>query len=112
MLKRKTKNIMKYDRKCEECYGEGSIESMIQTCTVYRGDCCGGCTTTIDCPECDGQGEIEIDTDEELEDELGDIYNAIEDIYIKLRSDKFSESEISSFIDKEIIKIKSEIKNK
>ena len=46
--------------KCEECEGQGYIEtSSPSDCNVYRGDCCGGCYDEVDCETCDGTGLID-----------------------------------------------------
>lgn len=45
---------------CPDCRGEGKIfvdESA--DCTVYIGDCCGGCGYYTECEMCNGSGEIE-----------------------------------------------------
>jgi RecJ-like exonuclease len=45
---------------CPDCNGYGYIETTSPSqCTVYRGDCCGGCYGEVDCEKCDGTGEIE-----------------------------------------------------
>lgn len=100
---------MKFETTCENCLGNGGEEVMI-LCTKPTSQCCGGCTTPVTCEDCNGIGEVTIDTDEYLEEELVGIYSGIEDIYHKLKSYKFSHSEISSFIDKEVAKIKSNFK--
>ena len=44
---------------CQECLGTGKIEKLI--CTKPVSECCGGCYTYKECPNCDGEGEIEED---------------------------------------------------
>jgi len=45
---------------CPECDGEGQFyEDTRGSCTVYRGDCCGGCGYDVDCENCNGTGLIE-----------------------------------------------------
>lgn len=49
---------------CPECEGHGEIETTSpSSCTVYRGDCCGGCFGEVTCETCNGTGKI--DKDEE-----------------------------------------------
>jgi hypothetical protein len=50
------------EEQCEECLGYGWIEfDTSYRCTRSIGDCCGGCTEPIECPECGGLGFIEIE---------------------------------------------------
>jgi len=43
---------------CESCDGKGEREYM-KNCTVPISQCCGGCTETLPCHECNGTGTIE-----------------------------------------------------
>ena len=47
---------------CQECLGTGKIEKLI--CTKPVSECCGGCYKYKECPNCDGEGEIEVEIDE------------------------------------------------
>ena len=40
---------------CTECLGTGKIEKLI--CTKHVSECCGGCYTYKECPNCDGEGD-------------------------------------------------------
>lgn len=44
--------------KCENCNGTGKEYVFDNNCTVYIGDCCGGCTVEVECEECNGTGEV------------------------------------------------------
>jgi hypothetical protein len=39
---------------CTLCEGEGNIE--IIACGMPASECCGGCTTTKECQDCNGTG--------------------------------------------------------
>lgn len=47
--------------RCEECDGDGYIE-IGPECMKPASMCCGGCTKTVECEQCNGTGE----QDEEL----------------------------------------------
>ena len=49
---------------CKYCDGSGSIDEIIN-CTQSASMCCGGCSKEIECPECEGCGQIKNDDDEE-----------------------------------------------
>jgi len=52
---------------CPECDGEGQFyEDTRGSCTVYRGDCCGGCGYDVDCENCNGTGLIEKEEEDEI----------------------------------------------
>jgi len=42
---------------CEACDGDGQIEVYID-CGKPASICCGGCSETVDCPDCDGTGHL------------------------------------------------------
>ena len=45
--------------KCESCEGTGAIYvSTIHSCSVVRGEYCGGCGHDEECEECEGTGEV------------------------------------------------------
>lgn len=44
---------------CETCEGNGGVESG-PNCG-WGCDWCGGCYCDVRCPDCDGEGEIEIE---------------------------------------------------
>ena len=48
---------------CTECLGTGKIEKLI--CTKPVSECCGGCYTYKECSNCDGEGEIEVEIEED-----------------------------------------------
>lgn len=52
--------------KCRECKGKGSVE-VFEECHQPAGYCCGGCTETVRCNVCEGEGTQEIDFFEEVE---------------------------------------------
>jgi DnaJ-class molecular chaperone len=59
------KNDINKVEPCQECNGEGQIWFDTKyLCTVYIGDCCGGCGYYMDCENCNGTGEVEIDEEE------------------------------------------------
>ena len=43
---------------CDECNGDGTIESYYD-CGKVASMCCGGCTKTGACQECNGTGSVE-----------------------------------------------------
>jgi DnaJ-class molecular chaperone len=50
---------------CTECNGEGKVYiDTSRSCTVYRGDCCGGCGHDVECEICNGTGTIKDEDDE------------------------------------------------
>jgi hypothetical protein len=50
---------------CTECNGEGKVYiDTSRDCTVYRGDCCGGCGHDVECEVCNGTGTIEDEDNE------------------------------------------------
>ena len=52
---------------CPDCDGDGQFyEDTSRSCTVYRGDCCGGCGYYVDCETCNGTGEIEKEEEDEI----------------------------------------------
>ena len=40
---------------CQECSGSGELDKL-RCSSMLSSDCCGGCYTTEDCSECNGQG--------------------------------------------------------
>ena len=50
---------------CQECLGTGKIEKLI--CTKPVSECCGGCYAYKECSNCDGEGEIEVEIEEDDE---------------------------------------------
>lgn len=46
---------------CALCVGRGKIDAIVATCNVPVSKCCGGCDEPVDCPECEGSGEKEIE---------------------------------------------------
>ena len=52
--------------KCRECEGNGGVE-VFKDCYRPAGYCCGGCTETVRCDMCDGEGTQEIDFFDEVE---------------------------------------------
>ena len=51
-------------KECVECEGEGTIE-IYQECTQPASMCCGGCSRTMRCEECNGTGRITEEADED-----------------------------------------------
>jgi hypothetical protein len=49
---------------CEECYGNGTYD-VGPECYQPASSCCGGCYKTYQCEDCDGNGYVWIDEDEE-----------------------------------------------
>lgn len=45
---------------CEPCDGDGRFEVYID-CGKPASICCGGCSETVECPDCDGKGFIVLD---------------------------------------------------
>jgi hypothetical protein len=43
---------------CSECEGTGKIEIFID-CGKPASECCGGCTKTIECETCKGDGQCQ-----------------------------------------------------
>lgn len=50
------------DPDCDECEGEGFIETM-KICNRPPSDCCGGCTESHPCPKCGEPDEPSGDED-------------------------------------------------
>jgi len=42
---------------CADCSGQGEYDQM-QYCFKPMSECCGGCTITVVCEECNGNGYI------------------------------------------------------
>lgn len=58
-------------KQCTECEGEGTIYvDTSSSCTVMPwSECCGGCGHDETCDKCSGEGEIEIEDIDELDEE-------------------------------------------
>jgi hypothetical protein len=54
---------MSEKEKCLECNGLGTIEIQID-CGKPHSVCCGGCTETIMCENCDGEGYIVVNNND------------------------------------------------
>lgn len=44
--------------KCPNCDGLGHYQSDYPVCDKPASMCCGGCYSTSECEDCDGQGEV------------------------------------------------------
>lgn len=73
-------------KECSECSGSGFMYvDTSSSCTVMRGECCGGCGYNTACDSCNGEGEIEM-TDEEVYEER---LNHEEDLSEDRRHEKY-----------------------
>lgn len=64
---------------CKECQGSG-VNTVIY-CGQVASNCCGGCEREVICEICKGNGQVEIDTFEEVEKNHEDLHeNLLETI--------------------------------
>ena len=66
---------------CPECSGYGIVDQdKSWCCSKPTSACCGGCTEEVECIECNGTGEIEVDAYEHFENAICDFTTAIEEL--------------------------------
>lgn len=56
------RNEFKY-LECTYCEDGMVYIDTSRQCTIVRNECCGGCGYSIQCSECDGIGEIEVEVE-------------------------------------------------
>lgn len=71
--------------KCWNCKGEGGMEVPEECCRPAQ-HCCGGCTETVKCSICDGEGTQEIDFFSEVKGVVHDDELTPEEVFKKLKN--------------------------
>ncbi len=92
---------------CENC-DEGLVINYTGACRDQSRECCGGCSATETCSECNGSGLVDVDLTEHFDGWISEIAEAVETMYQDLTGSGVSKTEAKGLLRKLVQEIINE----